>query len=102
MALAVFHLKVTALLLAADRVTVNSAVLPSATLTSSTDRVGASSLSVMVPVASSSAKVALAAADSCTRKVSFSSSMVSWVVSTSRVAVVSPASMVTVVAVTAV
>ena len=84
--------------LAAESETVNVAVvvpaLPSVTVTSSIDRVGDASSSVMVPVPEPSAIVALPGLDSPTVKVSFASSVTSPFTVMATVAVVAPAAIV--------
>ncbi len=68
--------------------------LPSATETSSIERVGAASSSVIVPAPEPSAIVALAGLDSPTVKVSFASSITSPFTVMAIVVVVAPAAIV--------
>ena len=75
---------------------------PSVTLGESMDATGVPSSSVMVPVPVPAAMVAFAALPSVSTTVSFDSSVVSEVTETEKVLLVSPATKVRVVAVTAV
>ena len=81
---------VTSAVAAADSVTVNSTGAPSVADASATPSVGGSSLSVIVPVAVASPRVAFDGLDRVSVKVSSGSSRSSSSVATATVAVVSP------------